>query len=135
MHVNIENFWKKSIENRKVCLLAMRYCHFNAAANRYYYALYLAIRAFFMKKNIKGKKRKDKEHGLYYEEWKHGDLIRRAGIHLDSTIVDIKNILDDAKEQREIGDYEQRPVSENRLKSVRRRAKKVFKVILNAIRS
>lgn len=133
MHINVKRFWKKSIENRVVCEQAIKDGHINVAASRYYYALRLAFRAFFIKKSVIGIMKSDAVTGIRSEVWRHEYLINKAELHFEQYKADIKNILLDAKDQREIGDYDGMPVDPKRLKFIQSHADEVFEVIYEKI--
>ncbi len=133
MFPDSKNLWRKSIENRRVCRLAISNGHYNAAASRYYYALRLAVHALFKQKQIHGQRAMDRS-GQMVEKWRHNALIAKVDQLFGSKISGIKEILDMALELREKGDYEPFPVAQPRLEVLKRLSRGVFRRILNEIK-
>ncbi|MCX6647180.1 MAG: hypothetical protein NTY09_12610 [bacterium] len=124
----------KCKENLCICQVAKLKGYNNAAASRYYYALRLAIIAYFKQKEIRGETTSDRSTGLLTEKYRHDFLIDKADEYLKEDIPQIKNILFEAKKQREIGDYEDFPVDPTRFKIFQKKSKGIFRLILNGIR-
>jgi len=133
MHDNVQNYLNKFYENLNVCQYSYLGGHYNASASRYYYALRLMVNAYFKKKGIEGERVPDSS-GIMREKWRHGDLIDKVHEYLRDEIPDIADLLLDAKEIREKGDYDGVPVRKNQLNSVRKRCKKVIKVMFREIK-
>lgn len=116
----IQAFWQKSKENLAVHDSAYGNKQYNAAASRYYYALWLAMRAYLEAKEIEppalikvgGKEVKNK---LPPDRWPRKELHKKAGKALGGIFKNVKNIMENAFTLRLQADYDHTDVTKPHL--------------------
>jgi len=128
-------FWKKSIENRIVSQQASQKQHYNAAASRYYYALYQAAFAFLEVKKIpvpdKILRQKRWVKNKNPDTWPHRELSENIdGLFIGSGF---QRIMKNAWDLRIKGDYKDTPVEPDEYALITGKADRLFEVIRNEI--
>ena len=134
----INAFWSKCLENRAVSEYAYNNGHLNAAASRYYYALFLGFCSLFEKKGIPvpeyiyrdGKSRKNP----YLGTWPKRELHKQAKSMIQGYKYNIEYLLQDAFILRVRADYESMPVKDKEIESIREKTEEIFKMIEDEIK-
>jgi hypothetical protein len=126
----IKSFWSKSVENRDLCDQALSQCKLNAAASRYYYALYLAFFALFERKGIPVPVKIFRD-GLWKNNptpssWPKKELHNEADIAIGKGV---RQLLWDAWNCRLKGDYSDISVESREINAIRIQADTLFSQI------
>jgi hypothetical protein len=130
-------FWDKSAENRIVSEDAIAKGHLNAAASRYYYALYLAIKALFEERLIPVPDQIRSGSGYvrnrFPDRWPKPTLHERAQVEIPGYKQNVERIMEDAWDLRVIADYKDVGVEPYEINTLKEDADGLFQVICNAI--
>ena len=134
----VNAFWQKCDENRKVSDLAQDNGYLNAAASRYYYALFLGFNSLFEKKGIpipdkisvKGELRNNPNKGT----WPRKELHEQARLMFPDYKIDIEELLWIAFRLRVRADYKAIPVSNYEIDELKIKADELFKVMEDEIK-
>ncbi|MCD6217242.1 hypothetical protein J7L05_05210 [bacterium] len=126
-------YWKKSAENLAVSRVSFQNNHYNAAASRYYYALYQAFFALFEFRGISVNKERQTREGMKPNPnpnvWTKNELHNQAKIEIKDYKFNVHRILKKAAEKRVKGDYKDMDVEFRELEDIQRRADGVFLII------
>jgi len=110
-----KNFWEKSLENQRVFEYARGKGEFNASASRYYYALWLAFSAYFLKNGILAPeyvtRRRNganvQEENKNYPGWPRLELHDAAGRELSAFPKNVTELMKAAYILRRRADYKE----------------------------
>lgn len=128
----ITSFWGKSIENRDLSDIALNQGKLNAAASRYYYALYLAFFALFERKGIPVPK--DITVGSQMRANPHPTTWPKKELHEEAQMAikykcHVRRLLNETWECRVKGDYSDVSVESRELDAIRFQADDLFSLI------
>ena len=129
----VEVYWKKSCENHEAAETSYAKKHFNAAASRYYYALYQGFFALFEKRGVSPPTHirigtdivPNRDKGT----WPKEELKVRASFELSDFKPKVRDILRKALTFRTKGDYKDTPVEERQLSSIHSDINRLFEVL------